>query len=140
MLGADREAMNREREVISGSAAACFRTPEERATASAQNQEMVSHKPGSKLITAWSLSVMFGWRRRHRFDGCNKTAPTRGLLSHECFISQFWRLGSLSDQGASLVGGAPLPPSEPAPGCVLTLFVELIERIAVRAAFIATGL
>lgn len=50
MLGADREAMNREREIISGSAAVCFNTPEETATASDGNKEIASHESGWKLV------------------------------------------------------------------------------------------
>lgn len=51
MLGADREAMNREREIFLGSAAVCFNTPEETATASDGNKEIASHESGWKLVS-----------------------------------------------------------------------------------------
>lgn len=55
MLGADREAMNREREIISGSAAVCFNTPEETATASDGKRSRLMNRAGN-----WSAVGLTG--------------------------------------------------------------------------------
>lgn len=66
MLSEDKEVMNISREIISGSAAACFKALDKRTTTHNQNKEEVSYKSVSKLIN-YGLEAQgrAGWVKFH---------------------------------------------------------------------------